>query len=120
MKNVIESIEDQKHNKTRKVYQTINHCKKGYLHKLNAIRNKKRKLAMNKQEKAETWKEHFDKLLNTEDPKEQIKAGNKEISEVEVEEITIDDVKKAKRNLKHNKAAGANGIHSDLIKDGGL
>jgi hypothetical protein len=53
------------------------------------------KLAMNKKEKAEIWKEHFNKLLNTEDPKELIKTGNKEISDVEVEEITIDDVEKA-------------------------
>jgi len=35
-------------------------------------------------EKAEIWKEYFDKLLNTEKPKELIKKGNKEISEVEV------------------------------------
>jgi hypothetical protein len=40
-------------------------------------------------------KEHFDKLLNTEDPKELIKTGNKEISEVEVEVITIENVEKA-------------------------
>jgi len=30
MKNVIESIEDQKHNNTRKIYQTVNQFKKGY------------------------------------------------------------------------------------------
>jgi tripartite-type tricarboxylate transporter receptor subunit TctC len=55
---------------------------------------------MNTKEKAEKWKEHFDKLLNTEDPKELIKTGNKEISEVEGEEITIADVKKPIRNFK--------------------
>jgi hypothetical protein len=32
---------------------------------------------MKRKEKAEIWKEHFDKLLNTEDPKELIKTGNK-------------------------------------------
>ena len=74
---------------------------------------------MNKKEKAEIWKEHFDKLLNTGDPKELIKTGNKETSEVEVEEITIEDVEKAIRNLRNNKAAGTDGIHSELIKYGG-
>jgi hypothetical protein len=32
---------------------------------------------MDKKEKAEIWKEHFDKLLNTEDLKELIKTENK-------------------------------------------
>ena len=47
-------------------------------------------------------KEYFDKLLNTEEPRELIKKGNDEIGEdvVEVEELTIEDVKEAKRNLK--------------------
>jgi hypothetical protein len=117
MKNVTESIEeDQKHNNTRKIYQTINQFKRGYQNEFNIIRNKNGELTMNKKEKAGIWKEYFDKLLNTEDPKELIKTGNKEISEVEVEEITIEDVKKAIRNLKNNKTAGTDGIHSELIK----
>ena len=74
---------------------------------------------MNKTEKAEIWKEHFDKLLNTEDPKELIKTENKESGEVEVEEITIEDVEKVVRNLGNNKAAGTDGIQSELIKYGG-
>jgi len=117
MKNVIESTEeDQKHNNTRKMYQTISQFKKGYQNKFSIIRNKKGELAMNTKEKAEIWKGYYDKLLNTEEPKELIKKGNKEISEDEVEELTIKDVKKAIRYLKHNKAAGTDGIHLELIK----
>jgi len=63
------------------------------------IRNKKGELAMNTKEREELWKDYIDKLLNTEEPKELIKTGNREINEVEVEELTI-DVKKAIRNLK--------------------
>ena len=76
---------------------------------------------MNTKEKLEIWKEYFNKLLNTEEPRELIKKGNKEISEVavEVEELTIEDVKKAIRNLKNNKVAGTDGIHLELIKYGG-
>jgi len=80
------------------MYQTVNQFKKGYQHKFSIIRNKKGELAMNTKEKAEIWKEYFDKLLNTEEPRELIKKGNKETSEVE--EVTIEDVKKAIRNLK--------------------
>ena len=91
-----ESIEEdqKKHNNTRKMYQTVNQFKKGYQHKFSIIRNKKGELAMNTKEKAEIWKEYFDKILNTEETRELIKKGNKEISEVEVEEeqLTIEDV----------------------------
>jgi hypothetical protein len=60
---------------------------------------------MNTKDKAEIWKEYFDKLLNTEEPRELIKKGNKEISEVEVvvEELTIEDVKEAIRNLENKR-----------------
>jgi hypothetical protein len=70
IKNVIEPIKDQKHNNTRKMYQTVNQFKKGYQHKFSIIRNKKGELKMNTKEKAEIWKEYFDKLLNTQEPRE--------------------------------------------------
>ena len=64
MKNVVESIEeDQKRNKTRKMYQTVNQFKKGYQHKFSIFRNKKGELAVNTKEKREIWKEYFDKLV---------------------------------------------------------
>jgi hypothetical protein len=73
MKNVIESIEeDQTHNNTWKIYQTVNQFKKVYWHKFSIIRNKKGELVMNTKEKAEIWKEYFDKLLNTEESRELI------------------------------------------------
>ena len=71
---------------------------------------------MNTKEKLEIWKEYFNKLLNTEEPRELIKKGNKEISEVavEVEELTTEDIKMAVRNLKNYKAAETDGIHLDF------
>ena len=73
---------------------------------------------MNTKEKAEIWKKYFDKLLNTEESRELIKKGNKEISKdgLEVEELTIEDVKNAIRNLKNSRVAGTDGIHPELTK----
>ena len=62
------------------------------------IRNKKVELAMNTKERAEIWKQYFDKLLNTEEPMELIKKGNRESNEVE--EPTIEDVKKGNEKFK--------------------
>jgi len=77
IKNVTESIEDdQKHNNTRKMYQTVKQFKKGHQNKFSIIRNKKGELAMNTKEKAEIWKEYFDKLLNTEELRKLITKGN--------------------------------------------
>ena len=71
---------------------------------------------MNTKERAEIWKEYFNKLLNNEETMELIKIRNRESSAVEIEESTTEDIKKAMRNLKNNKVAGTNGIHLELIK----
>jgi len=73
------------------MYQRVNQFKKGYQHIFSIIRNKKGKLAMNTTEKADIRKEYFDKFLNTEEPSGLIKKRNKEISEAEVQELTIED-----------------------------
>ena len=76
------------------MYQTINQFKKGYQHTFNMIRNKKGELAVNTEEREEIRKEYFDKSLNTEEPMELIKTGNRESNEFAVEGPIIEDVKK--------------------------
>ena len=46
-------------------------------------------MAINTKERAEIWKEYFDKLLHTEETEKLIKIGNSEINEFEVEEHNI-------------------------------
>jgi hypothetical protein len=55
---------------------------------------------MNIKETAKICKEYFDKLLNTEEPKELSQTGNREINEVEVEGLTTEDVRKSNENFK--------------------
>ena len=62
--------------------RTVNLFKRGYQNKFNTTRNKRGELAMNTKEKAEIWKEYFDKLLNTEETRKLIKKGNKTSSKV--------------------------------------
>jgi hypothetical protein len=73
------------------MYQRVNQFKKAYQHIFIIIRIKKGELAINTREKAEIWKEYFDKFLNTEEQRELFKKGNKEISKLEVEELTKED-----------------------------
>ena len=56
-------------------------------------------------------------MLYTEDTQELFKTGNRENNLFDVE-LTLEDVKKATRNLKNNKAAGTAGMHPELIKYG--
>jgi hypothetical protein len=55
---------------------------------------------MNTKEKAEKWKHNFEKLLNTEEPNELLKTGNREINEAELEELTTEDIKKGNEKFK--------------------
>ena len=64
------------------------------------IWNKKGELAMNTKQKAEIWNEYFDNLPITEELKEVIKIRNREINEVEVEQLTTEDVKKDSEKFK--------------------
>ena len=67
------------------MYKRVNQFKKDHQKKFSVIRNKKHKrggLALNKKKEAEMWKEYFDKLLNTEEPRELIKK-KKEIKKLE-------------------------------------
>ena len=101
------------------MYQTINQFKKGYQHTFNMIRNKKGELAVNTEEREEIRKEYFDKSLNTEEPMELIKTGNRESNEAEVEKPTTEDVKKGNEKLENNEVAETDGIYPELIKYGG-
>jgi hypothetical protein len=77
MKNVLESIEeDQKDNNTMKMCQT----------KTNLTKDININLA-------EIWKEYFDKLLNTQEPRE-LKKEIKKLAKLKYKNFLLEDVKK--------------------------
>ena len=63
--------------------------------------DKKKRTGNEYKGKSRNMEKYCDKLLNRKETTELIKKGNKEIGavEVEVEELTIEDGKKAIRNL---------------------
>ena len=75
------------------MYQTKNKFKKGYKHTFNMIKKINGELAMNIKETAETLKEYFDKLLNSDEPKQLLKIENRHNNEIKVEELTIEKIK---------------------------
>ena len=66
---------------------------------------------------AEVWFEHFSKLLyNERAPPSLPELDEREVSGL-TDEISIDEVIAATRHCKYGKAAGPDGIATDVIKD---
>ena len=119
IEGLISSIEeDQTKKNMRGMYQTINIFKKGYQPKSNIIQDKRGRLILNPFQRTEIWKERFDELLNTEDPEVQLNINDKRVNMDEINEPTVEEVKEAIKKLKNNKAAGSDGIQSELLKYG--
>ena len=66
------------------MYQTVNQFKKGYQHTFSISRNKKDELAMNKKEKAEIWKEYFDKLRTHKNQGNSLKKEIKKLAKLKL------------------------------------
>lgn len=61
------------------------------------------------------WKEHFEKLLNEENAKEQ-QTEEAMMVDVEVESISEEEAKRALKNVQEGKAVGPNSIPTDVWK----
>lgn len=74
---------------------------------------------MEQKSRAERWKRYFEKLLNSTVPVQPIEHNTYERVELQVKDISLEDVKIAISCLKNWKAPGTNKIPSELIKYGG-
>ena len=73
-------------------------------------------------EQLERWKEHFSEILNQDEPDTLCDLGSehaREMLNVNLSDISLEEVRSALRTLKNNKAAGADDIQPELLKYGG-
>ena len=72
-------------------------------------------------EQAERWKEHFQTILNCDEPDNIHDFSNVQVDELKIEEgeITTDEVLRVIKELKNGKSSGVDGIQAELLKNGG-
>ena len=73
-------------------------------------------------EQLERWKEHFSEILNQNEPDTSCDLGNehaRDMLNVNLSDISLEEVRSALRKLKNNKAAGADDIQPELLRHGG-
>ena len=88
------------------------------------MKSKDGELIVGKEEVIARWVEHFEELLNREEPDNPITEAEGEgerspDAEEEVEAPTVEEILRAIKKLPNNKAAGIDGIPGELFKFGG-
>ncbi|CAH2097038.1 unnamed protein product [Euphydryas editha] len=92
--------------------------RKGYQPKTNACRNREGGLLTEKEDIVERWREHFDNLLNVGDDDLDVLPKYYNVEE-QLEPPTLLEIKAVLKQLKTNKALGADAINFEMLKSGG-
>jgi len=82
------------------------------------VKSKTGELITDEKQGLERWKEHFDEILNRPAPDhliEHLDNTGIELEEISIGHITIDEIKKALKQMQNGKA-GADGITAELLK----
>lgn len=122
LKKRLESIETQRLQKrTKEFYNEINYFRKGYKPRLSGCNNKEGKLLQNEEEISERWTEYFQELLNREEEEREENERVRQSKQMGPEQLinapTIKDVENAIGKLNNHRAAGEDGITSELVKN---
>lgn len=108
-------------NDTHNLYKGIRSIIGPIKKSLNVVKNKEGEPLINKSEQLERWKEHFQEVLNQDNPvKSNIPAFNVNLTEdITDESPSEEEINKAVKFLKYHKSAGDDEIVAEMIKAGG-
>jgi hypothetical protein len=110
-----QSIQD-----SRKFYKRLNDVRRPFEPQVSMCRAKNGELLTNKNQVLAGWKEHFEEHLNEGSNSEQpTRPVNLRDDGVEIDLPSREEKEGALKYLKNNKAAGADSIAAELLKNGG-
>uniref|UniRef100_A0A8D9F872 Craniofacial development protein 2 n=1 Tax=Cacopsylla melanoneura TaxID=428564 RepID=A0A8D9F872_9HEMI len=115
--NLEKMEEDGRTNNMRSFYKRVKQTKQVHTTRNTVVRNKNDEPLFETKEILHRWKEYFQELLNVQRDHatpELIKSS----AEIEIPKVTYNEVVKAIKNLKNNKAPGSDNIPSELLKSG--
>ncbi|KAL4085374.1 hypothetical protein QTP88_027233 [Uroleucon formosanum] len=114
---IIEMAEsDHRSHRSRQLYHKVNRMRKGYKGHETFIRNKDGELITTKMEITERWAEHFEQLLNGEDPEEIFDCIQEQPNNSEYETPTVQEIKMQIKRLKNHKSPDEDGIQGEILK----
>jgi hypothetical protein len=105
---------------SRKFYKRLNDVSQPFEPQLAMCRAKNGELLTNKNQVLARWKEHFEEHLNEGSKSEQPTCPvNLRDDGVDIDLPSREEIEGALKYLKNNKAAGADSIAAELLKNGG-
>ncbi|KAI5714830.1 hypothetical protein M8J77_006182 [Diaphorina citri] len=111
---------DRTKNNAKEFYRTARYFNKGYAARIDLIKDNDGQLVADEKKALEIWRKYFKELLNTEGTAESNNESEIIIeNEEEAEEPTLEEIRAAVKILKNGKAAGKDGIPTEVLKKGG-
>ena len=105
----------------RKVYQLVKKMAGKRTPQPMAVKDKGGNILTENEEVMHRWQEHFQELLNRPEPMRRYHANQQEWGDLDIDTSlpSEEEVGRAIRSLKSNKAAGVDRVNSEMLKAGG-
>lgn len=119
---LLKAEQDFKEDNTREAYKGINFFKKGYSPRTTICRSSDGEMLTEEKAILDRWRCYFDQLLNPNRTRDSAPTDCGTTQEDDIEAVpppTLEEVAKAIRKLKNNKAPGIDNLPGELFKHGG-